>query len=612
MAQSTVINPPFEATGQHLTPEVLTVLGDRTGRVDADVLAIGYALTGETLTLEEGGVLRRWDSATGMIVDTHVLSEAETCWSFSHHGRYLVSGSDGISIWNCETGELIGRHDDLFWANTITLSPDSRLIATGQDDFKVRIWDSQTGRLRHVLNGHHDEISAMAFSADGQRLATASEDRLVYIWDVATGDFVTKLEGHTDRVDDLAWSPSGHRIASAGWDTSVRIWDPRRAELLAMLNGQGECVHTVRFTPDGKWIVCGDSDGAVRLWDYQKLRIKAECEAHLGPVRKLALSPDGRQVVTGGGDRAIQFLNLRTMTPQIESTGARTTVVSLATSAGHRVAAVHGEGVCHLWDFATGKCQGPMLESERIISVAHDGRSQWALGTFTGDIAIVEGESAAEPVRKWTGHDSATKLLAFHPNGLELASTAAIDGTVKIWDSRTGEATLIIPEAARKATIEAMAYDPGDSVLAVAGIHWARGTAGVICLWNTQTIKLDRTLELGATAVAISPAGRFLSAVTLTNSIVIFDLVNGKTVKEIDGVDASTNAVLFSPDGEFFVTASDDAGIRSWDTAQWRMRASIDLQTRIQCLAYSTDGERLIAGNANSTCYVLDARQLTG
>jgi hypothetical protein len=40
------------------------------------------------------------------------------------------------------------------------------------------------------------------------------------------------------------------------------------------------------------------------------------------------------------------------------------------------------------------------------------------------------------------------------------------------------------------------------------------------------------------------------------------------------------------------------------------MQSSTEIDTRIKCLAFSLDGELLITGNANSTCYAIDALSL--
>jgi WD40 repeat protein len=595
--------------GRFLAPEIRRVFGELRSRVDGDLLAISFTRDHRCLTIEEGGILRQWNPTNGNLIASSTLSEIETCWAFSTDGRFLASGSNGVSIWDAQEGELLGRHEDPAWMTALMFSPDSRRIASGHDDHKVRLWDSQTGKLARVLNGHHEEISALAFSADGRFLATAAEDRLVLIWNTQTGELVGKLEGHTDRVDDLAWSPSGHRIASAGWDTSVRVWDAKNHELLALLNGQGECVHAVEFTPDGKWIVCGDSNGYLRVWDYEKLKVKGEFLAHRSPLRVLSLSAHGKIAATGGLDRVVSFVHIPSAEPMFEDDSPRSSVVSLAAMTGNNIAVVHDEGKLSFFDAGTSRAKGVSLENEVAVSSATDQSGRVVIGTSSGKLAIID-KPADNPVCIWDAHPNGpAKLVAFRPDGREIASSTCTDGTVRIWNPATGEPTLIIPEATNCGTVEAIAYHPTLPLVAASGILWNEGE-GATVLWNTEAIKLHLSFARGATALAFSPDGRYLAGVSLDDSIIIWDLQSARLVKELPGTEGSTNAIAFDREGQVFVTASDDGGIRAWDIPSWRMTANLEVDARIKSLCFSADGESLILGNANSACYVLDLASL--
>ena len=76
------------------------------------------------------------------------------------------------------------------------------------------------------LEGHTDEVDAVAFSQDGSLLASASGDKTVRLWNPATGQEVQKLEGHTEWVRAVAFSQDGWLLASASRDEAVRLWNP--------------------------------------------------------------------------------------------------------------------------------------------------------------------------------------------------------------------------------------------------------------------------------------------------------------------------------------------------------------------------------------------------
>ena len=94
--------------------------------------------------------------------------------------------------------------------NCIAWSSDGLLIATASEDRTVRVWEAESGRLLHTLEGHTDSVRSVAYSGDGRRLASGSDDHTVRVWEAESGRLLHTLEGHTDWVRSclLYTSPS--------------------------------------------------------------------------------------------------------------------------------------------------------------------------------------------------------------------------------------------------------------------------------------------------------------------------------------------------------------------------------------------------------------------
>lgn len=115
--------------------------------------------------------------------------------------------------------------------NTLSFSPDGSLLASGNQDNSILLWDVPTGSVRHHLTGHLCFVSCVAFSPDGRRLASGSEDWTVKIWDIGVGRATLTLGGHKGRIRDLAFSPDGTSLASASEDGTLRVWPTSQDEL---------------------------------------------------------------------------------------------------------------------------------------------------------------------------------------------------------------------------------------------------------------------------------------------------------------------------------------------------------------------------------------------
>mgnify|MGYP000418559533 CR=1 FL=1 len=127
------------------------------------------------------------------------------------------------------TLNLQGHKGDVFG---VAFSPGGNRLATAGKDKTARIWNAETGELRHTLGGpqgHTDEVTSVAFSPDGNYLATASEDTTIRFWNVRSGRRNRILAAHTDHVLCIAFSPDGKRLASGGRDALAPLAHLRAA-----------------------------------------------------------------------------------------------------------------------------------------------------------------------------------------------------------------------------------------------------------------------------------------------------------------------------------------------------------------------------------------------
>ena len=83
----------------------------------------------------------------------------------------------------------------------MSFSPDGLTIATGCDDGKVRLCDTETNQIILSLDGHHARVNAVAFSPDGRTLASCSHGGEVFLW--RTGRLADPSEP-SETVDTVA------------------------------------------------------------------------------------------------------------------------------------------------------------------------------------------------------------------------------------------------------------------------------------------------------------------------------------------------------------------------------------------------------------------------
>src|SRR5689334_1715478 len=84
---------------------------------------------------------------------------------------------------------------------SVAFSPDGKLLASGDFEKIIKLWDFASGKELRELKGHTGPVYCVAFTPDGKTLASSSHDQTIRLWDVADGKMIRELKGHTGIVD---------------------------------------------------------------------------------------------------------------------------------------------------------------------------------------------------------------------------------------------------------------------------------------------------------------------------------------------------------------------------------------------------------------------------
>jgi WD40 repeat protein len=147
----------------------------------------------------------------------------------------LNEGNRSVRIYDATTGVTSGEAwspGQTGYIRAIAISPDSKILAAGSDDFLIRLYNMDTRTtINHPLRGHSSVssqknlhivysdnsqgIRSLAFSKDGQLLASCSDDQTVRLWDVHTGRKICDpLYGHSSSVSSVVFSPDMKQLVT--------------------------------------------------------------------------------------------------------------------------------------------------------------------------------------------------------------------------------------------------------------------------------------------------------------------------------------------------------------------------------------------------------------
>mmetsp|Transcript_29426 Transcript_29426/g.60170 ORF Transcript_29426/g.60170 Transcript_29426/m.60170 type:complete len:319 (+) Transcript_29426:33-989(+) len=229
------------------------------------------------------GTLRLWEIATGKTTRRFVGHEKDVLSvAFSADNRQIVSGSRDktIKLWNtlgeCKYTVVNSGHTE--WVSCVRFSPSQStpvIVSCGWDK-KVKVWNLTDLTLQRDLTGHQGYLNTVTVSPDGSLCASGGKDGTAMLWDLNEGKRLYSLAAE-DIIHALVFSPNRYWLCAAT-SKCIKIWDleskvivdelvPEFAEV-----GTANKYHQVPYCTclcwsyDGSTLYSGYTDGGIRAW----------------------------------------------------------------------------------------------------------------------------------------------------------------------------------------------------------------------------------------------------------------------------------------------------------------------------------------------------------
>ena len=225
----------------------------------------------------EAGEIRLWQPQTAQLLKQFSAHKARI-WqvAWSPDGEILGSASQDktLRLWDRQGNRLKLLKGHSAGVTCLQFSPDGCRMASGSEDCDLRLWDLETGQVR-ALKGHRDRVMDLQFSPDGQYLASVSFDQTLRLWQVqcesrseleSESKSEPVLQGHTNQLWAVAFSPDGAWLASAGQDQVIWIWEVASQTCSAQLSGHQGLITTLAWSPDGNYLISGSEDETIKIW----------------------------------------------------------------------------------------------------------------------------------------------------------------------------------------------------------------------------------------------------------------------------------------------------------------------------------------------------------
>lgn len=229
--------------------------------------------------------LRLWDLNAGVTTRQFVGHTKDVLSvAFSADNRQIVSGSrdNTIKLWNTLGQCKYTIHDECHteWVSNVRFSPNTQnpiIVSCGWDKM-VKVWNLTNCKLKTNHYGHTGYLNTVTVSPDGSLCASGGKDGKAMLWDLNEGKHLYTLDGG-NIINSLCFSPNRYWLCAAT-GPSIKIWDLESKSVVDELKPgvintgakekSADCI-SLAWSADGQILFAGYTDNLIRIWKVSRV-----------------------------------------------------------------------------------------------------------------------------------------------------------------------------------------------------------------------------------------------------------------------------------------------------------------------------------------------------
>ncbi len=542
----------------------------------------------------------------------------------------------------------LGHSSDILCA---AMSPDGKLIATGDFDGTVILWDAESGRAMRVFTGHRLLATCLVFTSDNTQLLSGAFSSSLFLWDVRTGKQMMDLGFLHKPVHSAGMSATGKRILIGTWTTNVILMDLEAAGVKT-LDADGRGITSVALSLDGTRAITGSWDHMAIIWDTTTKKQVQSLKTERALASPVAISRDGKLALTGSGHTFLA----KGQDGKTVLVPSREIIADLNNAQAGE--ALNEQKYAVLWNCDTGKALHRYGKHRgEVAAVALSSDARFVVTGSLDETAILWNAEIEEPLHVLRGHSGEVTSVAIGADNSRVL-TASRDRTARLWNAATGkcirvytgnrskvvsidvdkdakhvilgnsesQAILWDVEHARRVRTFDIPVDEGDptkryyrsgdissvNIRLEQNVAATSSKAGTALFWDVAAARSVRGLnepKKGLSRFTIDTAGDFLLAGYQDGSAILWQAKTGKMVRTFTGHRSYVTSVAIDRSSRFALTGSLDNSAILWNVSNGQSVHVLKSHTdAVQAVAFSADGKRILTGSSDNTAIVWDAR----
>lgn len=180
--------------------------------------------------------------------------ETISALAFDQEGKFLFSSSydgtirayDALVFENNRTEKAINYGTRI---NDIVLSSakGSFIVASNKTSFEQINGNKQVMR---TFAGHTAGVNSLDISPNKKMIASGSDDKMIILWDVATAKEIKRLKGHGWKVTSVQFSNDGKYLLSTCNNGEIKLWNIEEGKCMTNIQPMGTNARQAAFSFD--------------------------------------------------------------------------------------------------------------------------------------------------------------------------------------------------------------------------------------------------------------------------------------------------------------------------------------------------------------------------
>ncbi len=223
--------------------------------------------------------------------------------------------------------------------------------------------------------GHLSDVTAFAFNSDNSVIATGDNDGNIILWDFTSRQQIKKFSRHSNGIHKLSFSPNGKYLVSGGYDKLTLLWNIETG-LSRIITTNLYYVNDVVFHPSGEYIFSTSADFTLTIYnvnDSSKKIVK-----HHTDLTSMAINDEGSEIYVGdykgnvykmkfGTTNSHELIKLYDAESYVNALAFDSKSNTLAISSTRRFDVNNSEnydGTLEFWDLTNNKIKKPKYRAE--------------------------------------------------------------------------------------------------------------------------------------------------------------------------------------------------------------------------------------------------------